>query len=492
MNLINRAILQVMLIVITASTAPAFASAKPNIVFILIDDLGWSDVGCYGSDYYETPHIDRLAAQGMRFTNAYAASCVCSPTRVSIMTGKYPGRLHITHAIPIDGSLRLNAKQKGATPLLDADYCKNLPLEEVTMAEALKEHGYATGFLGKWHCCWDKAYYPEHQGFDINLGGNNMGNPGDYFHPYYGQWRMTKDHPWTKWNALPDGKPGEYLTDRLTDEAVQFIERHRERPFYLNLSHYAVHTPIQAKQDKVDKYQAKPKDTAKGHSHAAYAAMIESVDDSVGRVLKTLDDLGLANNTIIIFTSDNGGFWRVTSNYPLRGNKGNFYEGGIRVPVIVKWPGVVAPGSSSDEVITSTDFYPTLLEMAGLPQKPEQHVDGLSFVPVLKQEGALNRDAIYWHFPNYIGAGHRDGATPCSVIRQGDWKLIESLEDGSVQLFDLKHDTGETNNLAEEHPQKLAALRTMLAYHRRETKAQMPRRNPYYLVEMGSDTMTRR
>ena len=453
---------------------------QPNFIFFVVDDLGWSDVGCYGSTYYETPNIDKLAADGMKFTDAYAACCVCSPSRSSLMTGKYPARMHITHAIPIDGAARLNADNKGTTPLLEPDYCKNMPLEEVTIAEVLKSAGYQTGFLGKWHCCWDKEYFPQYQGFDINIGGNGMGNPGNYFYPYDGKWRMTKNDPWINWNTLPDGKPGEYLTDRLTDEAEKFLESHKDKPFYLNLSHYAVHTPIQAKEEITIKFDAKEKDEIKGHTNAKYAAMIKSVDESLGRVLKKVDELGLTDNTIIIFTSDNGGFGHVTSNYPLRGNKGNFYEGGIRVPAIVKWPGVTKPGTVSSTVLIGPDFYPTMLEMAQLPLEPKQHVDGVSFAPVLKGKPENIRDAVYWHFPHYIGAGHPTPARPCSVVRSGDWKLIESLEDGSAQLFNLKDDQAETTDLALKMPEKVKILKDMLAQHRKEANVQMPGKNPYY------------
>ncbi len=449
------------------SAAPA---ARPNIVFILVDDLGYSDVGCYGSDYYATPHIDRLARQGMRFTQAYAASCLCSPTRSSLMTGKYPGRLHITHAIPIEGHLRMKD-----TLMRDADYVKNMPLEEVTIAEALKEGGYATAFMGKWHCCWDKAFYPEHQGFDLNVGGSNMGSPARYFSPYEGRWRMTEKDPWVPNITLPAGPPGEYLTDRLTDEAIKYVKGRRDQPFFLYLAHYAVHTPLQAKEDKISAYKAKPTDKVRGHTNATYAAMIESVDESVGRILKTLDELDLARNTIVVLTSDNGGFYGATSNYPWRGNKGNFYEGGIRVPAIVKWPGVTVAGSVSDEMIISPDFYPTLLDMALLPPKPAQHVDGLSFASVLRGSGHLEREAIYWHFPNYTGPNHRDPASPCTVIRQGDWKMFESLENGSVQLYNLKADPKESTNLAIRDPERVAALRALLFRHRVEIQAQYPR-----------------
>ena len=452
----------------------ASAAAAPNIVFFLIDDMGYTDLGCYGSDFYETPHIDRLASEGMRFSDAYAASCVCSPTRVAILTGKNPGRLHITHAIPIQGSARI----KTPLPVIEADYVKNLPLEEFTIAEALKEAGYATATMGKWHVCWDKAFYPKHQGFDLNVGGNNMGNPGNYFFPYKGAWRMTAKHPMNRWNTLPDGKPGEYLTDRLTDEAVAFIETNKGRPFLLLFSHYAVHTPLQAKKAVIQKYKNKPK--GERHKNPTYAAMVESVDDSVGRVVAALKAQGLSDNTIVIFTSDNGGHGRITNHQPLRGNKGNFYEGGIRVPLIVKWPGVIEPGSENSVPVTSMDFSPTLLAAANLPARPEQHLDGIDFLPVLKGKDAPARDALYWHYPNYIGAGHPNGARPCSVIRQGDWKLIESLEDGNLQLYNLREDLSETTDLAGKQPERAKAMQRQLAAWRETAKVQMPRPNPDY------------
>jgi arylsulfatase A-like enzyme len=447
----------------------------PNFIFFLVDDLGWSDVGCYGSEYYETKNIDLLAEEGMRFTEAYATCCVCSPTRASILSGKYPGRLHITTAIPIQGYKRLEN-----TILLGADYVKNLPLEEVTIAEALREVGYTNAAMGKWHVCWDKKYYPVKQGFDLNIGGNNMGYPGEYFYPYHGKWRMTPEHPWVEWNTLPDGEPGEYLTDRLTEEAIKFIEDNQERPFFLYLSHYAVHTPIQAKENMIEKYEGKPVDSLKGHTHAAYAAMIESVDQGLGKVLEKLEELHLSENSIVIFTSDNGGNGRITSNYPLRGNKGNFYEGGIRIPMIIKWPGIIQPSSTCETPVITTDFYPTILEMANLDPKPEQHVDGVSLVPLLKNNGEIKRKALYWHFPNYIGAGHPNPATPCSVIRCGDWKLIEYFEDGSLELFDLSSDETETTNLVKAEPEKAIELQRMLARWRKNADVQMPEPNPEY------------
>jgi len=452
----------------------AWAAPAPdlNVVFFLVDDLGWTDLGCYGSDYYETPHIDRLASEGMRFTDAYAAFCVCSPTRASILTGKYPGRLHITHAIPIQGSER----HSGELPLIEPIYRKNLPLEEVTIAEALKPHGYATATMGKWHVNIDDAYLPEHQGFDLNVAGGWMGNPGNYFFPYKGSWRMTKRHPRRSWQLFPDGQEGEYLTDRLTDEAVKFVEQHRDEPFFLLLSHYAVHTPLQAKEEIVAKYAAKPKGTH--HNNARYAAMIESVDQSLGRMVKNLAELGLTDRTVIIVTSDNGGFAGATSHQPLRGNKGTFYEGGIRVPLIVKCPGVIEAGSECSVPVISNDFYPTILDLAELPLLPRQHVDGSSLAGLLKQTGGLDRDALYWHEPNYIGPNHPDAARPCGVVRQGRWKLIESLETDRVELYDLAKDLGEEHNVAEAHPERVAEMERMLATMREEQNVQMPTVNP--------------
>ena len=455
----------------------------PNVIFFLVDDLGWSDVGCYGSKYYETPAIDQLAGEGMRFENAYAACCVCSPSRASILSGKYPGRLHITHAIPIDGSARM-AAQGIQTPLLDADYVKNMPLEEVTIAEALKSVGYKTGMIGKWHVCWDKEYYPEYQGFDVNIGGDGMGNPGSYFFPYKGKWRMTPNDPLIEWNAVEGGEEGEYLTDRLTVEAEKFIRQNKDNPFFLYLSHYAVHTPIQGKDSLVNKYLLKEKDEVMGHDNPGYAAMIESVDQSLKHVEKVLEELNLDDNTIIIFTSDNGGFGRVTSNYPLRGNKGNFYEGGIKVPMIIKYPGKIKAGTLSDVPTSSPDFYPTILGLLNLPLKPEQHMDGVDLSPVLVgRADKVDRDALYWHFPNYIGAGHPNPSTPCSVIHMGDWKLIEWLEIEQCELYNLAKDPKENTDLAAEMPEKVKELKTKLAEWRKEAGVQMPRVNPKYVKQ---------
>ncbi len=424
---------------------------RPNVAFLLIDDLGWADLGCYGSRYYETPRIDRLARQGMRFTDAYAACPACSPTRASILTGKYPARLHLTDWIPG----RTPPKAKLRIP----EWRKYLPREEVTLAEVLRPAGYATAAIGKWHL-GGEPYFPEHQGFDLNVAGSNAGAPRSYFHPYGGR------------PKLAGGEPGEYLTDRLTDEAIAFLTAHRAEPFFLYFCHYAVHTPIQAKDSLVAKYRDKP--TSGGQRSPAYAAMVESVDRSVGRLLDALDRLDLADRTVVILFSDNGGLARptATSNAPLRSGKGFPYEGGVRVPLVVRWPGVVPPGSTCREVVTSVDFYPTLLEITGVEGDAAHNaeVDGASLVPLLRQAGAPARDAVYWHYPHY----NPIGGYPYGAVRQGDWKLIEVYEDMHVELYNLRDDLGETTNLARQKPDLAATLRARLHQWRRAVDAQMP------------------
>jgi arylsulfatase A-like enzyme len=449
---------------------------RPNFVFFLIDDMGWADVSCYGSNFYETPNIDRLAREGMRFTDAYAACPVCSPTRASIMTGKYPARLGITQWI--------GASQK------PVEYVDRMALEEVTIAEALKEAGYLTGFVGKWHLSSrtaDRAdYYPDKQGFDVNIAGDWSGAPPSYFHPYKRGTRTLETMP-------PGGEQGDYLTDRLTDEALEFLDTSKNRPFLLYLSHYAVHTPLQSKQQLTDKYKAKAEKMPKGDGPAViaerdadakqvqdnpvYAGMVQSVDESVGRVLARLKELGLERDTIVVFMSDNGGLSTKpkgrgvsTSNLPLRAGKGWLYEGGIREPMIVKWPGVVKSGSECSEPVTSTDFYPTMLEMAGLSLRPEQHADGVSLMPLLKGRASVGRKAIYWHYPHYHGSNSR----PSAAVRAGDYKLIEWYETGQVELYNLQEDIGERNDLATRLPQKAAELRKMLHEWLDETGATVP------------------
>ncbi len=437
-----------------ASEVQAASSARPpNFIFILADDLGWTDLSCQGSKFYETPNLDRLARSGMRFTQAYSACTVCSPTRASILTGQYPARLHLTDWI---------AGHKRPYALLKVpDWRMYLPLETVNLARALKPAGYATASIGKWHL-GGKEYWPEQQGFDLNLGGCDRGQPPSYFSPY-------------KIPTLPDGPAGEFLTDRESAEAAGFIEKNRDRPFFLYLPHHAVHTPLMGKSNVIARYRAKA-DPAAPQRNATYAALIESLDDSVGRIMRRLAELKLDENTVIFFTSDNGGLVlnNVTSNRPLRAGKGSAYEGGVRVPLIVRWPGVTPPGSECPTPVISADFFPTLLDIAGRPAPTGHAVDGESLAPLLRRTGALKRTALYWHYPHY----HPGGATPYSAVRDGDWRLVEFFEDNRVELYNLKDDIGETRNLAAELPDKRDQLLGQLRHWRQAVGAQLPAPNP--------------
>jgi arylsulfatase A-like enzyme len=445
------------LMLLLALAAPAGRAAAPplNFIFILVDDLGWTDLSCYGSKFYETPNIDRLAAQGMRFTQAYSACTVCSPTRAAILTGKYPARLHITDWIA--GHQRPFAKLK--VP----DWTMHLPHAEITLAEALKPLGYATASIGKWHL-GGPEYYPEKHGFDLNLAGCDRGQPPSYFSPY-------------KIATLPDGPEGEFLTDRESLEACKFIEQNRARPFFLYLPHHAVHTPLMAKKEVREKYLAKARPGLL-QTNATYAGLVESVDDSVGRIMGKLAELQLDDRTVIFLTSDNGGLVlsRITDNSPLRAGKGSAYEGGVRVASVIKWPGVTRPGSVSHTPVISVDFYPTLLEMADARPQPGQVLDGESLVPLLRGTGALRRTALYWHYPHY----HPGGATPYSAIREGDHRLVEFFENNRVELYDLKADIGEKNDLAPSQPELAARLRAKLVAWRKDVGAQLPEANPNY------------
>lgn len=434
-----------------AAAAPPAAPVRSNFVVILLDDLGWTDFGCMGSTFYETPNIDRLAAQGMKFSQAYAAAALCSPTRASLLTGKYPARLHITDFIP--GRPRPHAR------LTMPNWTKHLPLEEWTLAEALREAGYATAAIGKWHL-GDAAFSPDKQGFDRAIGGTESGAAPSFFSPY----RIA---------TLPDGEPGEYLTDRESLEAVRFIEANQDRPFFLYLPHHAVHTPIQAKPELIEKYRRKAIPGAP-HSHATYAAMIESVDESVGRILAKVDELKIAERTVVMVTSDNGGLLAMTKNLPLRAGKGSAYEGGIRVPLLIRAPGIVAPQATCDVPVIACDLYPTILALAGVSSKPNQIVDGESLEPLLRQTGSLQREAIFWHYPHY----HGQGATPYGAIRQGDWRLIEFYEDGKLELYNVTKDIGESVNLADRQTERTRELQGRLARWRRSVGAQMPTPNP--------------
>jgi arylsulfatase A-like enzyme len=455
------------------------AAARPlNFVFILADDLGWADLACYGGDLHETPNIDRLSRESMRFTNAYAAAPVCSPTRASIMTGKHPARLHMTTWLEA-----ADAPPPQDLKMIPPRAVANLPLDEITIAKALRDAGYRTALVGKWHL-GTAAYYPETQGFDINIGGTFWGAPATFFYPYRGL--AGKELRYVP--HLENGQPGEYLTDRLTTEALKILDGEPERPLFLYLAHHAVHTPIEAKKPMVEKYRAKMR-ADMHHQNAAYAAMVQSLDESVGRVQADLERRGLADNTVTIFTSDNGGYINrfdgraVTSNYPLRSGKGSLYEGGVRVPLLIKWPGVTKAGSTCTEPVYSADLFPTILEMAkqSLPSGPGREMDGIGLGSLLVNPSArLNRDALFFHYPHYYPT-----TTPVSAVRARDWKLLEYLEDGRLELYNLANDLSESENLAQKLPERAEELRRLLHSWRRRVNAQMPAPNPGYRKGAG-------
>ena len=467
MTVFSRAI--IFLVVALASVGHA---KQTNFVFFLVDDLGWADVGCFGSDFYETPNIDALAASGMKFTNGYAACPVCSPTRASIMTGRHPVRVDITDWIPG----RATSSVKDAK-FKHVDDRNNLALSEVTIAESLKQNGYQTFFAGKWHL-GDKGHWPTDQGFDFNIGGNSKGSPpGGYY------------APWTN-PTLKAKQQDEYLTERLTAESLRFLDtRENDAPFLLYLAYYNVHTPIQPYKKRIDHYQAKVKQFTtdsppiKEHDgvsrsrqdNPALASMVAAVDDSVGEILGKLDELNLSDNTVVIFFSDNGGLCTLggragpTSNLPLRSGKGWLYEGGVREPTIVRAPSVTKAGSESDVPIVSMDFFPTMLELAGLPQQPKLHADGQSLVSLLKG-GELPHRELYWHYPHYHGSSWAPGAS----IRDGDWKLIEFYHYDNVELFNLKNDPGEQTDLSQTEPEVRDRLLEKLHAWQKRMNARMP------------------
>ena len=433
----------------------------PNIIVIMADDLGMMDLHCYGNSKLDTPALDRFASQGIRFTDAYAASPVCSPTRAAMMTGMSPARLHLTNHAP--------GHPPGFAPenavLAEAPMVYNLALSYTTIAERLKSSGYTTAHIGKWHLsntrnARDKSIkqeqlYPEYQGFDINIGGHSSGGPRSYFAPY-------------KNPKLKDGPDGEYLPERLADEAIQFIQQNKDKdkPFFLSYWPYSVHYPMQAKEPLIEKYR---KRVGPGIKDPVYAAMIEGMDAALGRFFDALDEAGLSDNTIVIFTSDNGGY--NGDNRPLRGFKGMLLEGGVRVPFIARWPGHIKPGTTCNTPVISTDCVPTMIELAGLPPITDHPVDGESLIPLFKQTGELNRDAIYMHYPNY--AFHKRNRLG-SVIREGDYKLIKRYDDGSLELYDLAKDIGEKQNLAESKPQIAKRLSEKLNRWLSASDAQMP------------------
>ncbi|HYW46451.1 MAG TPA: sulfatase [Bryobacteraceae bacterium] len=439
----------------------AAQSRPPNFLFILIDDMGWRDLGCYGSSFYETPNIDRFARQSVRFTNAYAACPVCSPTRASILTGRYPARLHLTDWIP-------GRAQWPAARLLTPAFKQELPLDELTIPQALKPLGYASASIGKWHL-GGPPFYPDKHGFDLNVAGTERGQPQSYFGPFH-------------LPNLEGGSPDEYLTDRLTVEAEKFIEANRSRPFFLYLPEFAVHLPEQAKAATIDRFRAKA-DPKNPQHDPVYAAMISSLDENVGRILGKLDSLGLAEHTVVIFMSDNGGLVYegnrkvpVTSNAPLRAGKGHLYEGGIREPMMIRWPGVTKAGSTCDVPVSSIDFFPTILEIAGARMDPGRPVDGRSLTPLLKGTGPLRRDAIYWHYPHYSN----QGGVPGGAVRAGDYKLIEFYEDGRLELYNVAKDIRESQDLAKSDARRAARLHDMLKKWRESVNAAMPAPNPKY------------
>jgi arylsulfatase A-like enzyme len=459
--MIRSAILSVVLLELSSGLGAAADAPRPNIVFILADDLGAVDLGCYGSKYHKTPNLDRLATQGVRFTQAYAAAPVCSPTRAAIMTGKYPARLNLTDWLPG----RPDAPEH---KLLRPPIHMELPAAEATIAQILKKAGYATAHMGKWHL-GGAGFEPEKRGFDINIGGDHGGQPPSYFAPYRGKGK--RDLP-----GLEKATDGEYLTDRLTTEAEKFIDANRDKPFFLYMPHFAVHTPLQAKADMIAKYQP---GKAGSQGNQIYAAMLESMDESVGRILKKLDDLKLSERTIVIFTSDNGGQAIVgggknqppTFNGPLREGKGFLYEGGIRVPLIVKWPGTSKAGTTIAEPVYSVDFLPTLVDACGVPNATK--VDGMNLTTLFKGE-SLKRDALYWHYPHY------HSGKPSGAIRAGDWKMIEFYENDRRELFDLKKDPGEGRNLALDRPEVVTEMADKLAAWRTNVGARMMKPNPDY------------
>lgn len=435
-------------------------SRPPNVVFILIDDYGWRDTSYNGSTFYETPNIDSLARSGMVFTNGYSASPVCSPTRAAIMTGKYPARLHLTAHLQ-GASNRLHF-----TKVLQPNARLELPLSEVTIAELLRQRGYRTACIGKWHL-GKSGFLPSDQGFDVAIAGDEAGSTSSFFYP--------------KWKSkIPmEGKPGDYLTDRLTSHAVDFIAENKARPFFLYLPHFAVHTPIEGKPEKVAKYDAKAR-PENPQNYGEYAAMIESMDESVGRVLAALRDHGVENNTLVIFTGDNGGVtsleWKkrpVTSNLPLRLGKGHLYEGGIRVPTVIRLPGVTKAGSRCDDPVLSVDYAPTIAELAGVQGLPR--MDGRSVTSLLRGGRGQRRD-VFWHYPHYSPQLGR----PSAAIRNGDDKLILFFEDRRAELYNLKDDIGEKHDLTSAQPEKAAALRQRLEAWLRETNAQIPEPNPHH------------
>ena len=447
---------------------------KPNIVFIIVDDLGWTDTGFNGSQYYETPYMDQLAREGANFTQAYAAGAVCSPTRASVATGKYPARIQLTTHIPsMAPGWTMGVPRENAEFTLDHPASQKqsgipnrnfLPLSETTMAEILNKAGYRTGYIGKWHLGHD-VYHPIHQGVDWQAGVSNWGQPMSYYTPYQ---RKVRGKVHRIESLQKDMKDGEYLTDRLGREAVGFIQRNKQNPFFLQLAFYSVHTPVQPPKEKVSYFEQKEKTVH--HQNASYAAMISKVDENIGRVLGVLKEQGLEENTIVVLYSDNGGLLRVTSNAPLRKGKGYAYEGGIRVPLVIKYPGKIKKNQTVDIPVTSVDFLPTFCAMAGVSTESGQGTDGENIWPVLQKDKEGPERSLYWHFPHYRG----NDIVPYSIIRDGDWKLIKRYEGKEFELFNLREDISEKVDLAVEKPEKVIELNKKLEKWIEDAGAKVP------------------
>ncbi len=458
------------------STAGYAVETSPpkNVVFIVADDLGWADLGCYGSDLHETPNIDRLASEGVRFTDAYAASPVCTPTRASFMTGKHPARLNMT-------IWREAALERGRRRLLEPLCLDSLPLKEVTLAEVFRDAGYDTVHIGKWHLGRAESY-PQTHGFKINIGGTLWGAPQTFFYPYNG------DRYFSDWRYIPDlepGSEGDYLTDALTDQALKVIDRNtaKKKPFFLNLWYHTVHTPIEGKPELVAYYEKKISAQSTRQKNPHYAAMVQSLDENVGRVLNRLKKLGIEKDTVLIFTSDNGGFantcklhkgLQVADNSPLRSGKGSCWEGGIRVPLIVRTP-EGAQAEIFTQPVISCDLYPTLLSLAGLEDRANNSIDGDDLSSFIKDPSlSQQRDMLFFHYPHYYPT-----TTPVSAVRRGKWKLLEFFEpDRPVELYDLSSDLGETRNLAQSNPVKRDELLQALLDWRKSVDAKLPEVNP--------------
>ncbi len=447
-------------VLFTTALTACKRSEPPNIVIIYADDLGWRDLGIMGSGYYQTPHIDALARSGIRFTNAYANAPNCAPSRASLLSGQYTPR----HGIyTVASAARGDTRRRRLIPVENQT---TLDLEIVTIAEALREVGYTTGHVGKWHLGGAGAL-PEDQGFEVNVGGNEFGSPASHFFPY----RSDRRHV----PGLEVGTEGEYLTDRLTNEAIAFLDANATRPFFLYLSHYAVHTPIEAKDQDIEHFRIP--DGVDGHDDPTYAAMIAALDAGVGRILDTLDRLDLSDRTIVIFFSDNGGFGPVTSMAPLRGSKGMLYEGGIRVPMIIRWPGVTAGDGVAEEPVIGTDLFPTLLEMVGAKLPADRPLDGVSLVPLLRG-ASLGMRPLFWHFPAYLEADRSVPGpwrtTPASAVRLGDYKLLHFFEQDVWELYDLSTDLSERINLIDRDVPRAAELRRILEDWWEDVDAWMP------------------